>query len=65
MTYTVLTLAVKIHVFEEFYVHKSRCFVIDYVYKCEFTHNYVTSFVPVGHMQGGAMTWLMFLTMCL
>ncbi len=27
--------------------------MIDYVYKREFTHNYVTSFVPVGHMQGG------------
>ena len=51
--------------FEEFYVHKSRCFVVDYVYKCEFTDNYVTSFVPLGHMQRGVMTWLMFLTMCL
>ena len=43
----------RIHVFEEFYVHKSRCFVIDDVYKHEFADNYVTSFVPVCHMQGG------------
>ena len=42
-----------IHVFEEFYVHKSRCFVIDDVYKHEFADNYITSFVPVCHMQGG------------
>ncbi len=41
----------RIHVFEEFYVHKS-CFVIDYVHKREFTENYVTSFVLVGHLQG-------------
>ena len=43
----------RIHVFEVFYVHKSRCFVIDYVYKREFADNYATSFVPVCHMQGG------------
>ena len=27
--------------------------MINYVYKGEFTDNYVTSFVPVCHMQGG------------
>ena len=54
----------RIHVFEEFYVHKLRCFVIDYVYKREFTDNYVTSFVPVCHMQGG-YDLVDVLTMCL
>ena len=54
----------RIHVFEEFYVHKSRCFVIDYVYKRKFADNYVTSFVPVCHMQGG-YDLVDVLTMCL
>ena len=54
----------RIHVFEEFYVHKLRCFVIDDVYKREFAENYITSFVPVCHMQED-MTWLIFLTMSL
>ena len=43
----------RIHAFEECYVHTLQCFVIDYVYKREFTDNHVTSFVPVCHMQGG------------
>ena len=38
---------------KKFMYIKSHCFVIDYVYKCEFADSYVTSLVPVCHMQGG------------
>ena len=54
----------RIHVFEECYVHKLQCFVIDYVYKREFNDNYVTSCVPVCHVQGG-YDLVDVLTMCL
>ena len=55
---------VRIHVGENFMYIKLLCFVIDYEYKCEFADSYVTSLVPVCHMQGG-YDLVDVLTMCL